>query len=75
MAKSVEGRAHRVGECSWHLYVPARVGSDSSYPFQNGTGVETRVDIVSDGEAVLVSDGSLPEETVRRVREVLADAE
>lgn len=75
MVRSDSGKAYRVGESAFHLYVPAKVGSDSSFPFNGVSGVETQVDVVSDGNAVMVSDGSIPEETLEQVREVLSDVE
>ena len=71
MVRSDSGKAHKVGESAYHLYIPAKVGTDSCFPFNGTTGAETQVDIVSDGSAVLVSDGSIPEDTVEQLREVL----
>ena len=75
MVRSDSGKAYQVGESAYHLYIPAKVGTDSCFPFNGTTGAETQVDIVSDGSAVMVSDGSIPEETLQEVREVLSDAE
>lgn len=71
MVRSSDGKAHRIGQSCYHLYVPAKVGSDSSFPFNGAKSVETQVDVVSDGSAVMVSDGTIPDAALQEIREVL----
>ena len=56
---SGEGKAHRVGDAAFNLYVPSSVSSDSSFPIRE-TGTETRVELLPCG-ALLISakDGSV----------------
>lgn len=70
---SGEGRAHLVGQSSYQLYVPARIGSDSGFPWSTEeAGAETCVEVLPDtGVLVTRSEVELSDSEVAAIKEIL----
>lgn len=68
---SGEGKAHRVGTSAFNLYIPAKVASDSVFPWcEAESGSTTRIEVLD--EAVLILGDSTEELSERQRQEISA---
>lgn len=67
MAKRGTGKARRVGQTAYHLYVPAEIASDSTFPWSSRTE-RTRVEVLP-GKGVLIARADVPKSELQQLLE------